>query len=173
MVSTNTLLPHRLILGLLLLMTTIAAGVEAKEVQAIRTNEPPVIDGSLSDPIWQSAVKTSKFTQRDPIEFGEPTEITEVAAVYDDHAVYVAAWMHDSTPDSIVARLARRDVWTDSDELILYLDPYYDRRSGYYFGMNAAGTLYDGTFFNDNWSSDSWDGVWEGKAHINEQGWCA
>ncbi|MBU1937723.1 hypothetical protein KKG05_10030, partial [bacterium] len=143
MVFANTSLLHRWILGLLLLMTTIAAGMDVKEVQAIRASEPPVIDGLLSDPVWQNVIKTSKFTQRDPIEFGEPTEITEVAVVYDDRAVYVAIWMYDSAPDSIVARLARKDVWTNSDELILYLDPYYDRRSGYYFGLNAAGTLYD------------------------------
>jgi hypothetical protein len=53
----------------------------------------------------------------------------------------------------------------------MYLDPFYDRRSGYYFMVNAAGTLYDGTLSNDGWEDGSWDGVWEGKAHVDKEGW--
>jgi hypothetical protein len=156
-----------------LAVVAIAVGQDVRQVQAIRALQPPIIDGVLSEPVWQDGIRESQFTQRDPVENGVPTEKTEVAVAYDDDALYAAVWMYDSAPDSIVARLARRDVWTNSDELVLYLDPYYDRRSGYYFGLNAAGTLYDGTFYNDNWSSDSWDGVWEGAAATNGQGWCA
>ena len=53
--------------------------------------------------------------------------------------------------------------------LRVFLDPYHDKRSGYYFGLNAAGTLYDGVLLNDIWDDDSWDGVWEGKANIYDE----
>jgi hypothetical protein len=39
--------------------------------------------------------------------------------------------------------------------------------------VNAAGTLYDGVLYNDEWDDDSWDGVWEAKVKIDEQGWIA
>src|SRR5437879_8754655 len=81
--------------------------------------------------------------------------------------------MYDSHPDSIVARLGRRDAQTNSDGLTVYIDPYHDRRSGYYFGVNAAGTLSDGTLYNDEWDDDSWDGVWEGKVTRDSLGWTA
>ena len=50
---------------------------------------------------------------------------------------------HDTSPDSIMARLVRRDfVWGDpSDGAILYLDSYRDKRNGYFFYVSAAGTL--------------------------------
>src|SRR5439155_10391270 len=49
----------------------------------------------------------------------------------------------------------------------------HDRRSGYYFMINAAGTLYDGTLSNDVDDDKSWDGVWEGRARVDNLGWTA
>jgi hypothetical protein len=79
--------------------------------------------------------------------------------------------MFDSSPDSITARLSRKDVDTKSDLFGVFLDPYYDKRSGYYFGLNAAGTFYDGVLYNDSWDDDTWDGVWEGKVQVDDEGW--
>ena len=72
------------------------------------------------------------------------------ARAYDDDALYVGARLYDNAPDSILARLARRDA-ARARTFSVYLDPYHDRRSGYYFVVNAAGTLYDGTLYNDDW----------------------
>ncbi len=58
-----------------------------------------------------------------------------------------------------------------ADRFALYLDPLRDRRSGYYFLVNAAGTLFDGTLSNDGWEDSSWDGVWSAKARVDEEGW--
>jgi hypothetical protein len=48
----------------------------------------------------------------------------------------------------------------------VFLDCYHDRRTGFYFGVNAAGTFYDGTLYNDDWDSDTWDGVWDGQVSL-------
>ena len=53
----------------------------------------------------------------------------------------------------------------------MFLDPHRDRRSGVYFGVNVAGTQYDGTLMNDDWRDDSWDGVWESWVTRDPQGW--
>ncbi len=47
--------------------------------------------------------------------------------------------MYDTAPDSIVARLGRRDASTNSDRFNVYFDAYHDKRSGFFFGVNAAG----------------------------------
>ena len=145
----------------------------AEPVRAIRCSSPIEIDGILAEPAWQHACGACDFTQRDPVENAEPTEKTEVKIVYDDEALYVGARMYDSAPDSIIARLGRRDAWLSSDNFIIFIDSYYDRRSGFYFSLNAAGTLSDGVMMNDDWDDDSWDGVWEGRANIDDQGWIA
>jgi hypothetical protein len=143
------------------------------KVEAIRLSEPITVDGVLSEPVWKNGSGISQFTQRDPNEGAPPTQKTVVHLAYDDEAIYIGARMYDYAPDSIIARLGRRDANLTSDMFGFFIDPYYDRRSGFYFSLNAAGTMYDGVLFNDEWDDDSWDGVWEGKVKIDDQGWTA
>lgn len=140
-------------------------------VKAYRLSESIKIDGVLSENIWTSQSGVSDFVQRDPLEGSVATERTEVFLAYDDEALYLAAKLFDSSPDSIVARLSRRDVETNDDLFGIFLDPHYDKRSGYYFGVSASGTQYDGILYNDQWDDESWDGVWESKVVINNEGW--
>ena len=131
------------------------------------------IDGVLSEASWSAAVPVTEFTQREPNEGAAATERTDVRVLYDNDAVYVGARLYDRSPDSVMAQLARRDRIVSADRFLVFLDSYYDRRSGFFFGINAAGTLYDGTLYNDDWDSDTWDGVWEGSASRDSAGWTA
>ncbi len=166
-------------LGMLLSAATVfavsrdAQPTSTLQVHALRLTEAIAVDGVLSEAVWQNGSGISQFKQRDPNENAEPTEKTIVHVAYDDAALYVAARMFDSAPDSIIARLGRRDAQLTSDMFGFFVDPYYDRRSGFYFSLNAAGTMYDGVLYNDEWDDDSWDGVWEGKVKIDEHGWTA
>lgn len=141
------------------------------EVKAVRLQQQVTLDGVLSETAWQRAVAFSRFVQRDPHEGELPSERTVVYVLYDDEALYVGAHLYDAHPDSIIARLARRDRSVTADMFGVYLDPYHDGRTGVYFAVNAAGTLYDGTLYNDDWDDDSWDGVWEAAARIGTDGW--
>jgi hypothetical protein len=144
---------------------------KASEVRAARLAQPIVIDGDLSDAAWRGAQTIAGFTQREPSEGQPASQQTTVRIAYDNDAIYVSAQLHDTAPDSIVAALARRDRFISSDRFTLFLDPYHDRRTGFFFGINAAGTLYDGTLYNDDWDDDTWDGVWEGKTRRTSDGW--
>ncbi len=143
------------------------------EISAIRINQVVNIDGNLQEEFWKQIIPINQFIQKDPDEGKESTQKTEVRIVYDDAALYVGARMFDTSPDSIIARLVRKDVDITSDLFAVFLDPYHDKRSGFYFGVNAAGTMYDGVLYNDTWNDNSWDGVWEGKVKINNGGWTA
>jgi len=142
-------------------------------VRAARAPAEIALDGVLSEAGWAAAVPVSAFTQREPDEGAPATERTEVRVLYDDDALYVGARLFDRHPDSVRAQLARRDRVSNSDRFLVFLDCYHDRRTGFFFGINAAGTLYDGTLFNDDWESDTWDGVWEGTATRDSLGWSA
>jgi hypothetical protein len=170
----------KLILAIFLLTTYLPAipnsdGLKKKraEVLAIRIDDPVSIDGKLSEDFWKSVPGVSDFTQLDPKEGTAPTEKTIVYVAYNDQNIYIAARMYDSAPDSIQANLARRDEDSNSDQFTVFLDPYDDKRTGYYFGITAAGTLKDGVLYNDDWDDNSWDGVWEGKVTKDNKGWIA
>jgi len=60
---------------------------------------------------------------------------------------------------------------TPSDWFFFYIDPFLDRTNGYYFAVNAGGSIADGTLFNDGWDDASWDGIWEAKTSVDSDGW--
>jgi Domain of unknown function (DUF5916) len=159
-----------LILFAFILMASVTAAAELK-VKAFRLTEPITVDGKLNEKFWKDENAVTEFFQRDPVEGAKATEKTVIDIGFDDEAIYIGARMYDSQPKLIEARLVRKDVQITSDQLMFYVDPYHDRRSGYYFGVNAAGTLYDGTLMNDTWDDNSWDGVWQGEAHVDDKGW--
>ena len=147
---------------------------DALSVHASRIESNAItLDGVLSEAGWVAASPVSSFTQREPDEGAAATERTEVRVLYDDDALYVGARLYDRRPDSVMAQLARRDRIVSADRFVVFLDSYHDRRSGFFFGINAAGTLYDGTLYNDDWESDTWDGVWQGSVSRDSLGWSA
>jgi hypothetical protein len=139
-------------------------------VRAVRATEAIIIDGKLTEAAWNRD-GVSNFKQRDPEEGQPESERTVVWVAFDDGALYVAARLYDSSPDSIVTTLGRRDSYIPADWFGVYVDPYYDRRNGFVFALSAAGTMLDGTLYNDDWEDWSWDGVWEGRVLIDETGW--
>ena len=143
---------------------------EQKVVRAVRTVEPMEIDGLLKENVWQGPA-ASDFVMADPVDGGTPTEKTEVWVAYDDANLYVAAYLHDSEPKSIRSLLGRRDDSVDSDWFAFCVDPYYDRRTGYMFAVNPAGSIQDSTLANDVNEDDTWDGIWDWKAQVNGDGW--
>ena len=145
----------------------------AKYFQCLPIKEKIVIDGVLNENVWKGQ-PFKEFTQQEPMQGEAPSCRSEVWFAYDDENLYFAGRFYDPQPDSIMARLVRRDfVFGDpSDGMVLYIDPYHDMRNGYYFYVSAAGTLADGTIENDQKSTDgTWDAVWEGVPKINSDSW--
>lgn len=151
-------------------LPTYGAEKEPPVIVAIRTTEPIKIDGLLKEKAWQEK-DCSDFIQSEPQDGANATEKTSVWVAYDNKALYVAARLYDSEPDKIISMLGRRDDLVDSDWFLFSIDPYYDRRSGYQFAINPAGTMVDYSIFNDESKDDTWDGVWESKVHIDDKGW--
>ena len=146
------------------------------ELTPTRVNgNAPVIDGDLSDPIWQrdDLDFARDFIQREPDEGIAATESTLVAVAYDDHALYFAYWCYDDNPEEIDRQLVRRDRWGESDIVTVRLDPYHDHQTGYRFDLSAAGVQRDCRLYNDDWTDYSWDGVWMSGVKAQPWGWSA
>ncbi len=155
---------------------------EKRQLEALRVLEPPRIDGRLDEPVWQQASPAGDFIQYEPQEGAPATERTEVRVLYDDNNLYIAAWLYDREPQRIVRRLGRRDDWIQADWFYVAIDSYFDRRTAYVFGINAAGTLTDGLIINDGQGGGrgpggfgsmdrSWNAVWEAQAAVYDWGW--
>src|SRR5262249_14666252 len=49
----------------------------------------------------------------------------------------------------------------------------HDRRSAFQFGTNPAGAKRDSQVTNNSQFNNDWDGVWDVKVSMNDQGWTA
>lgn len=132
-----------------------------------------VVDGTLSESAWSAARPMSGFTQQEPVE-GRPAEQdTEVRVLFDDEAVYVGLRMWDPEPERIGRQLYRRDGRGSSDRVEVAFDPNLDRRTGYLFGISAAGVQSDEYLYDDNREDGAWDAVWSSRVTVDAEGWTA
>ena len=147
--------------------------------QAVRVDQAPKLDGTLDDPLWQSAKIISNFRQKEPLESEQATEKTEVRVLYTRTAVYFGIHCYDSTPSRIVATELRRDVSQDLDDHFeILINSKHDRRGGYVFEINPLGTQSDGLVEEQSGVEipdfdPGWDGVWTSEARITADGWTA
>lgn len=149
-----------------------AALVAPQVVSTARIDRPPVLDGRLDDPAWQSVAPITSLTQSDPDEGQPVSEATEVRIVYDRTALYVGARLFDRNPAAIVQRLGRRDFATPSDEFRVMLDTYHDHRTTFLFAVSPAGVQRDAVAGDDGDAFDySWDVVWQAVARVDSLGW--
>jgi hypothetical protein len=148
--------------------------------EATQVDRAPKLDGTLDDPLWQTAKPITEFRQREPAEGDAPTEKTEVLILYTRHSVYFGIHCYDSEPSRIIATELRRDVSQDLDDHFeILIDSSHNRRGAYVFEINPLGTQNDGLIVEEQGDSNGgdfdrgWDGVWTSEARITPDGWTA
>lgn len=164
------------ILSALLTVLTVTAfsqDPEKKLYTATRITSAPVINGKLDDAAWQSGIWLDDFVQYEPFNGRSASQRTEFNILFDDNYLYVAIKAFDTSPDSIVNRLTRRDE-ADGDLVGIIFDSFHDLRTGFLFGVSSAGVKYDRMVMNDGEYEDpSWDPNWWVQTSINSEGWVA
>lgn len=169
---TSLMLRTLTLLSLALGPVYLAAQPEKKELMAVRTSSPMVIDGVLDEPGWEQASGATGFTQLDPNP-GEPaSQPNSIKVLYDDGAVYVGAMLYDSAPDSILKQLSERDEQDNTDWFGVGFDTYRDGLNMFAFWVTPAGVQGD-VKFSPLDDDESWDAVWESDVKINSEGWVA
>ena len=148
----------------------------AKQARAVRLTGSGIrVDGRLDDEAWTRAVFITDFTMKEPEQGAVPSEDTEVAFLYDDDALYVAARMHSRHPSGIPQGLTRRDGYGDAEHIVVSIDPFLDRRTAYSFAVTSGNGRRD--YYHPRDSEDfgardfTWDPIWEGRAAVGEEEW--
>lgn len=139
----------------------------------MRLDRAPQIDGRDDDEVWRAIPVISDFRQFEPSENGDPTLRTEARIGYDANNLYVLVRSFDPRPDSVLAVLQRRDNFLLSDDVVVGIDSYNDKRTGYLFRLTPAGSMAEGYMFNDGEEDWGWNAVWQGAAKVDSLGWVA
>jgi hypothetical protein len=138
---------------------------------AKRASVPPVIDGKLDDAVWKEAPVAQTFI--DTVTEKPTQEQTEVRMLYDDKALYLAYYCHDSRPDKIVAREIRYGAGTGNDDFVSFtIDPYYTKGYATFsnFTVTPLGTQNE-NIAGGRAAKREWRGVWQAAAQRVSDGW--
>lgn len=155
----------------MLVLLCVASAGQAPTHKAARSEGAITLDGRLDEPAWKTAPVIT-LTQQSPYP-GKPTPYeTEVRVLVREDAVYFGFVCHDPNPKAIAIHSQRRDGDQEGDDTVsIVLDTYGDRRTGYYFQVNAAGARVDGLISGPESASLDWDGVWDARTARNADGW--
>lgn len=129
-------------------------------------------DGNPVEDFWLTTNSVTNFKQRE-LNFGQPaSELTKVAIVYDNLALYIGVWCYQKE-NTIRAKFLQRDFdYNQDDNFQVTLSPFNDKRNGYLFIINPNGARADLQISGDNDNID-WNGVWDAKTTITSEGWFA
>lgn len=171
----NASIVFLLSVALLFLFSDASGQWRLKQTTAKKITSPIHVDGAIDEDAWDDAPEVSDFIQFQP-DRGELAQFrTVVKIVYDEDNIYFGFICYDSHPESIAARLVKRDSdLRPDDSVYVFLDTFNDKQSAYFFGSNLLGTQWDGRFTdNGRTSDDTWDGVWRSSSQKTDFGWIA
>jgi hypothetical protein len=106
-----------------------------------RTENPPAIDGNLSDAAWQAAPWTEYFSDIEGDIHPRPRYHTRVKMLWDDRYLYIAAEMEEP---HVWAYVENHDevVFHDND-FEVFINPDNDARHYFEIEINAIQTVFD------------------------------
>lgn len=141
-------------------------------LKAKHVEKGPHMDGHLKDEVWRQAEPFTGFKMIEPETGKEPSEKTELRILYDNKNLYIGVHCFTADPSTIAVNDLQHDQGENGNDLIkILLDPFQDKRHAYVFFVNAKGARTDGLAAGGERFSTDWDGIWDAKSKILEDGW--
>jgi hypothetical protein len=139
-----------------------------RKIQATYIDSKPKIDGKIDEEFWLQSTAVHDFIENSPEPNTASSQQTYVRIVYNTEAIYIAAYLYDTAPDSILKQLSiRDDIQTvNADYFTVFIDGMYTQQNSFSFTVTAAGVQGD--------ASDGdpvWDAAWKSAVQREEDGW--
>ncbi len=147
----------------------------AQQIQAVRIEGSPEIDGNGNDGEWEKVpvAFSGAFTQIQPENLHPSRYRTEIKIAYNNFALYVLARLYDPQGSSIPCELGLRDDWgKNADLFALVLDTYNNGQNAFYFGVTSAGVQLD-QYMSPTGNDNNWNAVWKSNVAVSKTGWTA
>jgi len=155
-----------------ILFVTFNYSQNRKEIEIIRFDNPPKIDGIINDSQWKNLEAATGFERWMPNNGQKEREGYEsfIYLGYDDTGIYVAGKFNDPNPSSLPREFSQRDdIWeVNAESFWLSINTNDDNLNDQGFQVTSAGTLGD-TYTSGEFSEEDWnfDTVFEAKVSID------
>jgi len=116
-------------------------------------------------------LKIGTFIQQEPRDGAPVSQPTEAYLGYTGKNFYAVFLCFDKEPKKIRARMLRRELIDDDDQVGLWLDTFHDQRHAYFFYSNPYGIQQDGLFAENGGPDNTFDTVWHTTTKMNDRGY--
>jgi hypothetical protein len=110
--------------------------IETRRYEAVRTDQPPTLDGQLDDAVWAAAVKAEKFRRLG--RMSGSTQQTYAQAAWDNESLYVAFYCEEKEKQAPTT--SGDKIW-GRDAVDLALDPDHDQNTFHQIIVDCAGDI--------------------------------
>ncbi len=133
-----------------------------------------VLDGVIDEADWLAADVATDFYMVTPYDTSYSVAESEIRMTYDNQAIYLSLVFYDVIPGPRPVESLRRDFsFGTNDNFLMFIDPFNDQTTGYSFGVNAAGAMWDGTMSDGHQVHLIWDTKWEVVTRSYDDKWVA
>lgn len=141
----------------------------ARTLRIPRISAKPKLQSFIDDKAPAEMVKVDGFRQRRPGD-GTPVSMKTTAWIgYDQNNLY-AAFVCDADPQTLRARLGKREDIFNDDIVGLFLDTYQDHQHSYEFFVNPLGIQADAVATDQRGDDISFDTLWDSDGKLTPNG---
>ncbi len=147
--------------------------LQPQEVKIPHISRAPKIEdfeGMKPGGVAGEMLHLGNFIEEYPTDGAKPPQDTEVYLGYDNTNLYIV-WLCFDPKHAMRANLDRRENIFDDDYVDVLLDTFHDKRHAFVFDANPYGVQADGLWTDGNGADYSWDGVWDSKGKVTDQGY--
>ena len=116
-------------------------------------------------------LKINRFTQKEPRDGAPVSQPTEAYLGYTGKNFYAVFLAFDTEPRKLRARMLRRELIDDDDQVGLWLDTFHDHRHAYMFYTNPYGIQQDGLWAENQSGDNTFDTLWHTYTKITGRGY--
>lgn len=143
-----------------------------KKISVKLIEDPIVVDGDLSEPIWQEAAAAENFQQYFPSDSILAKQQTQIKMLYDHVNLYLGVTVYTSGDQYIIPSLKRDFRAGNNDNISFIFDTFKDGTNAFLFGTNPLGVrreaLISGGGADLSGFTTSWDVKWRGETKLGD-----
>ncbi|MAP47804.1 MAG: hypothetical protein CMP87_09310, partial [Gammaproteobacteria bacterium] len=133
------------------------------------------LDGFIDEPVWQRIPAIDGMQSTDPDTLEDAEYKTDIRFFYTQRGLYFGIVNHQPA-ETIISRLTARDTSPFDmvvDAIGVVIDASGDGRYGYGMRLGLGDSQTDISILPERQINAQWDGAWDGRTQVIEEGWSA
>ena len=163
------------LIGLLLLCSATSASAQDSLPRIVQFTEQEAniqLDGFVDEPVWQELPYIDGMKIIDPDTLEDAPYETRVRFFYTQQGLYFGI-INFQPQGTLVARMTNRDFRLQRDGIEVLIDASGEGLFGYRIRLNLGDTMTDMSILPERQMTLPWNGAWNGRTQVIEEGWSA